>query len=114
MITKQKIKTIFGTNLKRFRLQKKLSQAKLAEKIDVYINTISEMERGIHFTNDEYLARLSNCLEIETYELFLPENITPPITYEQFLASIEKKIIEGMEKFMVNYMENSKKSKKDR
>jgi transcriptional regulator with XRE-family HTH domain len=74
----QAIKTTLGKNIKLLRFRKKYSQADLAEKADISIIFLSNIERGVKFPKPEIMSRIANALEIEVYELFksdlIPEN----------------------------------------
>lgn len=65
---------VFGTNLKKYRTQKGLSQEKFAEKCGLhrtYINDIECFRRSIALEN---IQRIADALEIETYQLFIDSN----------------------------------------
>ncbi len=69
------LKHVFGKNLKFYRFQKKYTQAKLAEKIDVSTNYISRIEMGKHSVDFEKIEELCKYLDIEPFQLFLkPKN----------------------------------------
>jgi len=74
----QAIKTTLGKNIKFLRFRRKYSQADLAEKADISIIFLSNIERGVKFPKPEIMSRIANALEIEVYELFksdlIPEN----------------------------------------
>lgn len=64
---------VFGTNLKKFRCEKGLSQEELAEKSGLhrtYISAIECFRRSIALEN---VQRIADALDIETYKLFLEE-----------------------------------------
>ena len=64
---------VFGTNLKKYRIEKGLSQEELAEKSGLhrtYISAIECFRRSIALEN---VQRIADALEIETYKLFLEE-----------------------------------------
>lgn len=61
----------FGKNIKSYRFQKKYTQATLAEKVDVSTNYISQLERGKHSADFDVIELISDCLEIEPFQLFL-------------------------------------------
>lgn len=65
-------KTIFGQNLKLKRLAKKLTQERLAELVDVEVRTISRIECGEQGTEFSTIDKICKILEIDAYELFLP------------------------------------------
>ena len=66
----QEIKDILGRNIKHFRFLRKLSQAALAEKADISITFLSNIERGKMFPKVETLSRLTESLEVEVSWLF--------------------------------------------
>ena len=69
------LRQIFGKNLKSFRFQNGLTQEKLAELVDISINYVSQLEAGLHSADFDVIERLSKCLNIEPYQLFLePKN----------------------------------------
>jgi len=65
------LRHIFGKNVKYYRFQKKLTQAKLAEKINISPTYLSELERGMHSLDFDKVALLSENLNIEPFQLFL-------------------------------------------
>jgi transcriptional regulator with XRE-family HTH domain len=66
----QEIKDILGRNIKYFRFHKQISQAALAEKADISVTFLSNIERGKMFPKVETLSRITKSLEIEVHELF--------------------------------------------
>jgi transcriptional regulator with XRE-family HTH domain len=74
----QEIKDLFGRNVKYFRFHRRLSQAALAEKADISVTFLSNIERGKMFPKVETLSRLTKSLDVEVFELFrtdlIPEN----------------------------------------
>ena len=63
---------LYSENIKRIRMEKNLSQEKLAELADVSSPYISEIENQKKVGKFETIAALSNALGVEPYELFLP------------------------------------------
>lgn len=65
------IYSILGKNIKKFRLEKHITQEELAELCDFHRTFISSIERGkkgISLTNIEIIA---NKLNVKVYMLFL-------------------------------------------
>ena len=65
------IYSILGKNIKKFRLEKNITQEELAELCDFHRTFISSIERGkkgISLTNIEIIA---NKLNVKVYMLFL-------------------------------------------
>lgn len=65
------LRRIFGKNLKYYRFQKKYSQAKLAEMVDISSNYVSQLERGKHSVDFDVLEDICKYLGIEPFQLFL-------------------------------------------
>jgi transcriptional regulator with XRE-family HTH domain len=70
----QAIKDTLGKNIKMLRARRGLSQSDLAEKADISINFLSNIERGIKFPQPNMLSKIANAFGVEVNELFL-ENL---------------------------------------
>jgi transcriptional regulator with XRE-family HTH domain len=66
----QAIKDALGRNIKVLRARRGLSQAGLAEKADISIPFLSNIERGIKYPQPEMLSRIANALGAQVSELF--------------------------------------------
>lgn len=64
---------VFGSNLRRYRTEKGLSQEKFAEKCGLHRTYISDIERYRRSISLENIQRIADALEIETYKLFKEE-----------------------------------------
>ena len=64
------IKAILGKNIKFIRSERGLTQAVLAEKAGISIIFLSSIERGTKYPKADILARISQVLEVEAFELF--------------------------------------------
>ena len=62
---------VFGTNLKKYRTQKKLSQEKFAELCGLHRTYISDIECFRRSISLENIQKIADALEIETYKLFI-------------------------------------------
>jgi transcriptional regulator with XRE-family HTH domain len=72
-MTENEIRVILGENIKRYRNFKGLSQAELAELLDISPNFISELETGKRWLSSDTLVNLACVLNIEVYEFLKPE-----------------------------------------
>ena len=63
-----------SANIKRFRSRRGWSQAKLAEKLDISTNFLSDIETKKGWVSPLTLVKLAAALDIEVYELFKPDN----------------------------------------
>jgi len=77
-MTEIEIRGIFGSNLKRYRNYRNFSQAELAEKLNISIPFLSDVENGRKWISPNTLVKFASALEIEPYELFKPENALSP------------------------------------
>jgi transcriptional regulator with XRE-family HTH domain len=66
----QEIKNLLGKNIKYFRFHKQISQSELAEKADISVTFLSNIERGKMFPKVETLSRITKSLDVEVFELF--------------------------------------------
>ena len=60
---------VFGTNLKKYRTEKKLSQEKFAELCDLHRTYISDIECFRRSISLENIQKIADALEIDTYKL---------------------------------------------
>ena len=67
------IQKILGDNLRFYRQKQKLSQKTLAEKSDLSSNFIGQIERGIKFPSPDKIEALARAMDIESFQLFIPD-----------------------------------------
>lgn len=66
---------VFSTNVKSMRLQKNLSQEKLAELAGLHRTYISALEREQRNISIDNIQRIADALEVEAFRLFIsPEH----------------------------------------
>jgi transcriptional regulator with XRE-family HTH domain len=73
----QKLRGILSKNLRKYRNYNKLSQAELAEKLDISIPFLSDIENGKKWISSRTLVRMADVFDIEAFELLRPENSIP-------------------------------------
>lgn len=61
---------VFGTNLRKYREEKKISQEKFAELAGLHRTYISDVERFQRSISLGNVQKIADALEIETYLLF--------------------------------------------
>ena len=76
----ENLRGLLSLNIKRFRQRKGLSQANLAEKMEISTNYLSDIERKRGWVSPFSLVKLANALEIEVFELFKPQETVSPDT----------------------------------
>lgn len=65
------IKKLFGSNVRKYRLGKSLSQERLAEISGLHRTYISAVERAERSISLDNIQKIALALEIETYKLFI-------------------------------------------
>ncbi|MCL2294955.1 MAG: helix-turn-helix domain-containing protein [Spirochaetes bacterium] len=71
------LRHLFSQNIKRFRQRKGWTQEKLAEKMEISTNYLSDIETKRGWVSPFSLAKLASALEVEVFELFMPEEKAP-------------------------------------
>jgi transcriptional regulator with XRE-family HTH domain len=71
-MTESDLRVTLGANLKRYRCFRGLSQAKLAEMVDISPNFISDIETGKRWLSSDTLVNLADALNIEVFEFLRP------------------------------------------
>ena len=69
-MNEQELKENLGKNIKFFRFRRQLSQADLAEKVQISITSLSDIERGNNFPQAKTLCNLARALDVEVWSLF--------------------------------------------
>lgn len=64
---------LFGKNVKKYRIQSKLSQEKLGELTGLHRTYISDIERGLRSISLNNIEKISKALNVEIYKLFIFE-----------------------------------------
>lgn len=64
---------VFGTNLRRYREEKNISQERFAEMAGLHRTYISDVERFQRSISLSNVQKIADALEIETYKLFKEE-----------------------------------------
>jgi transcriptional regulator with XRE-family HTH domain len=74
----KELRSIFSANIKRHRQSRSLSQADLAEKLDISVNFLCNIENGNRWISPQTLVKFASALNVEPYELFKPAEALPP------------------------------------
>jgi len=69
----QELKAALGKNIKFLRFRRELSQTDLAEKANISVTFLSNIERGNNFPQAGTLCSLAQALSIQVWELFKGE-----------------------------------------
>jgi transcriptional regulator with XRE-family HTH domain len=94
----QEIKATLGKNIKFVRTSRNYSQALLAEKADISITFLSNIERGLKYPKPAVLSQIAENLEVEVYELFKTKS--QPTIAPTVVRNDNKKLITRLSKVM--------------
>jgi len=106
----QEIKAALGQNIKNFRVHRQYSQAELAEKADISIIYLSNIERGQKFPKPAILAQIAEGLDVEVYELFKSNHIPKAVSIDnkkyinRISKDITQRVIQAMETGFKKYI----------
>jgi transcriptional regulator with XRE-family HTH domain len=76
-MTERELLKILSTNIKLHRDLFRWTQAQLAEKIDISINFLSDIETGKKWASPNTMVKLADAFSIEVYELLKPSYLLP-------------------------------------
>jgi transcriptional regulator with XRE-family HTH domain len=77
-MTEHELRAILGANLKKYRSYREFSQSELAERLDISIPFLSDIENGRKWVSPATLVKFAGALKIEPYELFKPADALGP------------------------------------
>ena len=97
------IREVFSANLKRFRVARGFSQAKLAEKIGSSYHYVGMLETKKKFPSSEMIHKLSSALNIDPTELFLKE-ISPETTIKNSQKAAFEDVGEVLNRFISDFI----------
>jgi transcriptional regulator with XRE-family HTH domain len=76
-MTERDLLKVLSGNIKLYRGRHKWTQAELAEKIDISINFLSDIETGKKWASPITLVKLADIFNIRAYELLKPTDVLP-------------------------------------
>ena len=80
-MTELELANILSKNIKKYR-GNTLTQEALAEKAELSVQLINAIEGGRKWVSKASLSKIAAALNVEVYQLFIPQNKTPIIIEE--------------------------------
>jgi len=96
------IRSLFSRNLKRMRINAKLSQSLLAENAGVTHNFINDIENGKKWVSAETIGKLAIALKAEPYQFFISNSKYNHQGAEIFSLYLND-FTESLEKMVIDY-----------
>ena len=107
MISGQDVRTLLGKRIQFYRKKRQLSQAALAERADISITFLSNIERGLKYPTSETLSGIANGLGVELWELFQEAELPAKhhSLLERFKIDITHNVLKTLESVYKAYEE---------
>jgi len=105
VLSGHELRIILGKGIRFYRQQRELSQAVLAEKANISVTFLSNIERGLKYPTSDTLSALSNVLGVEVYELFRHDH-SPALhrgLFERFKKDITKNVLDTLKSVYKSY-----------
>jgi len=102
------IRLILAENMKKYRKIQRLSQEKLAEKINTSPNYIAMIEVGKKFPSAGMLERIALALNVDTPELFTTNTVTFMANNNKSVERLFQEVLFDFRKFENEYKQFEK------
>ena len=106
-MTASDLRQVLSKNIKSLRSQRSLSQVELAEKADISIPFLSNIERSKKWPYPETLVKLAKALDVEVYMLFQEKAPSPTADVQNTLARFKKDISVSLHKTVATAIDSS-------
>lgn len=104
-MTENEIRNNLARNIKTFRTIQNISQAELAEKADISIPFLSQIECANKFPSPAILAKLSDALDVSVSDLFKGKEVVQSADFKFTIDAI-KAILNGQVKSFETFCES--------
>jgi len=94
-MTENQLRTIVRTNIRRYRNYRQWTQSEFAEKLDISVNFLSDIENGKKWISPASMVKFASVLNIEPYELFKPAE-TPNQSVSILLSKYNDEVIQAV------------------
>ncbi|GHV87170.1 hypothetical protein AGMMS50255_4660 [Spirochaetia bacterium] len=99
---------ILSMNIKQHRARLRWSQAELAEKVDISINFLSDIETGKKWASPNTMVKFADVFNVEAYELLKPNRVVSDET-ARVLEKYTEDIRLAINTVHANYLNNTNK-----
>jgi len=104
-MTERELLKIFSANIRLHRTRFRWSQAELAERINISINFLSDIETGKKWASPITMVKMANVFGVDAYELLKPSDFLPDNKYnlvERFAEDVHSAVEEIKTAFLEN------------
>ncbi|MCL2721787.1 MAG: helix-turn-helix transcriptional regulator [Treponema sp.] len=108
-MTERELLKVLGGNIKLYRGRYNWTQAELAEKINISINFLSDIETGKKWASPITLVKFADIFNIRVYELLIPIDMKPD-NVNIFMEKYTEDIFSAISGVHKNYLSKMKKN----
>jgi transcriptional regulator with XRE-family HTH domain len=101
------LRRILSKNLKLLRGQRSLSQMELAEKADISIPFLSNIERSNKWPYPDTLVKIAKALDVEVYTLFQENSQPKSDSIQKTISQFKKDLAVSLHKTVATSIDNS-------
>jgi transcriptional regulator with XRE-family HTH domain len=94
-MTENELRTIVRANIKRYRIYRQWTQAQFAEKLDLSVNFLCDIENGKRWISPASMVKIAGILNIEPFELFKPADAPLP-SVSELLSKYNDEVMQGV------------------
>ena len=109
-MTERELLKIFSSNIRLYRTRFRWSQAELAEKVNISINFLSDIETGKKWASPITIVKFADIFNIKAYELLKPPDILPE-NYCDIIEKFAEDMHSAVEHIRTAFLENENKKK---
>jgi len=106
-MTGSDLRRILSKNLKLLRSQRSLSQMELAEKANISIPFLSNIERSNKWPYPDTLVKLAKALNVDVHALFLENKPSSPGSMQDILSQFKNDMAVSLHKSISASIDNS-------
>lgn len=92
------IRRIIAINIKRIRREMSLTQAELSERTGMSSGYMCDIERARRWPSADKLAKITEVLKMEPFQLLLPSEDSPYFDRRKTLTTFSKQVREALNK----------------
>lgn len=102
-MTGEDVRITLSKNIKKYRAQRGMSQAELAEEADISLPFISSIEQSSKWPYPDTLAQIADALEIEVSDLFTTQE--SEAKNHEYSVTLIKTLVENQKKALNEFGE---------
>ena len=107
-MTERELLKIFSSNIRFHRTRFRWSQADLAEKINISINFLSDIETGKKWASPVTMTKFANVFNVKAYELLKPLDLLPD-NHDSIVEKFAEDMHTAVEQIRATFLEKENK-----